>query len=324
MTDRGEIGGDPGKGGEDGRGDPEGELSGRRAPAPGITGSHSKGEEPKEEDGKHRDAAFAEQGEHGRKTSYQAKTAGGRRRDGVGVFFRHGRRSRTSSSEEMGTAAATDDMPGPGEGGPSSPASPLPANSPIDADMQALRDGSPRAFAAFHRAHSPRLYAYLVRLTRDRALADDLFQESWLRLARALPGLLADDGRGNTPDLRAFVFAIARNAFLDARRADRRRPTIPLDDDTTDAGPRDDAPSLEAVLADRQTLGYLEEVLGTLPETAREILHLVAFEGMTPQEAAPVLGLTPEATRKRLERARGALAEALTARLRQTCAPLEF
>jgi RNA polymerase sigma-70 factor (ECF subfamily) len=203
------------------------------------------------------------------------------------------------------------------------------------ASLDDLRDGSPRAFAAFHRAHSPRLYAYLVRLTRDRALADDLFQESWLRLARALPGLLADvqhgpdfagsrDGAPRAPDLRAFIFAIARNAFLDARRADRRRPTLPLDDDSTDAGPRDDGPSLETLLADRQTLGYLEEVLGTLPDAAREILHLVAFEGMTPQEAAPVLGLTPEATRKRLERARGALAEALTARLRQTRAPQEF
>jgi len=232
----------------------------------------------------------------------------------------------------MGTGGTTDDSArGPDGGSRDSARGPdlggsrdLQPLSPASL-LDDLREGSPRAFAAFHRAHSPRLFAYLVRLTRDRPLAEDLFQESWLRLARALPGLLADGGPGSTaPDLRAFVFAIARNAFLDARRADRRRPTLPLDDETTDGAPRDDAPSLETVLADRQTLGYLEEVLGALPDAAREILHLIAFEGMTPQEAAPVLGLTAEATRKRLERARAALAEALTARLRQTRAPQEL
>jgi RNA polymerase sigma-70 factor (ECF subfamily) len=55
----------------------------------------------------------------------------------------------------------------------------------------------------------------------------------------------------------------------------------------------------------------VERALAALPPTQREVLLLVAFEGLTPSEAADVCGTTPEAMRQRLARARSALAEAI-------------
>jgi RNA polymerase sigma-70 factor (ECF subfamily) len=170
--------------------------------------------------------------------------------------------------------------------------------------VSALRDGDTRAFDALYDAYRPRLFGFLVRLTRRRDLAEDLLQETWLRLARSAPALEPDTRIG------AWLFTVARNLFVSYRR------WAVLDIDRLSElalfprlDPEAESP-LEAACASELERA-LERGLAALPLVDREVLLLSCVEQMPMAEAAAVLGIAPEAVRKRLSRARARLAELL-------------
>ena len=87
--------------------------------------------------------------------------------------------------------------------------------------FSALRTGDREAFRALYEALSPPVYTVLLRLVGDRQSAEDLLQETFLRLYRQPPG----------PEVarpRAWVFQVARNLAVDHLRA--HRDALPLED----------------------------------------------------------------------------------------------
>jgi RNA polymerase sigma factor (sigma-70 family) len=165
--------------------------------------------------------------------------------------------------------------------------------------IDALRAGSRDAFSKIYAAERERLYGFLVRLCRDRHLAADLFQNTWLKLARNARSLREDT------DVRAWLFTVARNEFRSHRRAqaldlsrflavDRERASF-----SETAASSETGPMLEA----------LEAALGKLGDADRELLLLVAVDGLELRQAARVLGISYEALRQRLARARQRLTE---------------
>lgn len=173
---------------------------------------------------------------------------------------------------------------------------------PSDRELVAgLRRGDPGSFDQAYARHRPALYAFLVRLSRRRDLAQDLLQETWLRLARHATELDPD-----TP-LRAWLFTVARNLFASHRRwavldADRLRELGLL--------PKKLGPSPFEHAAATQAEARLERALAELPVPHREAVLLVA-SGIEPAEAARIVGIQPDAFRQRLARARGNLRERL-------------
>jgi RNA polymerase sigma-70 factor (ECF subfamily) len=169
-----------------------------------------------------------------------------------------------------------------------------------------LQNGEAAAFEAVYEAFRPRLFAFLVRLSRRRDVAEDLLEETWLRLV-ARAGDLTDDTR-----LGPWLFTVARNLHSSWRRAralEAERVAV-----LTPSWPepeRGESP-FEAA-ARSETERRLETALARLPQRDREVLLLVAVEGLTPAAAATVCGLTPEALRKRLQRARERLAAEMDA-----------
>ena len=167
-----------------------------------------------------------------------------------------------------------------------------------------LKAGDAAAFEAIYEAYRPRLYSFLVRLSRRRDVAEDLLEETWLRLVKRAGELRDDSCVG------AWLFTVARHLFLswcrhralDDWRLSELTPSWP----TPAAG---ETP-FEAV-ARSQTERRLETALAQLATQDRELLLLVSVEGFTPSEAASALGLAPEALRKRLQRARERLADAM-------------
>lgn len=167
-----------------------------------------------------------------------------------------------------------------------------------------LRAGDAAAFAAVYERHASTIFRFLVRLCGRRELAEDLFQETWLRLARHARGLRPDT------EVRAWLYAVARNlarsharfALADAAGVAALARWWYLDG-------RVAAPDETAVAAD--AAARLERALARLPLAGREVLLLVAGEGLAVDEAARVLGITPEAARQRLHRARAELARSL-------------
>jgi RNA polymerase sigma-70 factor (ECF subfamily) len=168
-----------------------------------------------------------------------------------------------------------------------------------------LKAGDAAAFEAVYEAYRPRLFSFLARLCRRRDVAEDLLEETWLRLvARAAE--LTDDTR-----LAPWLFTVARNLHASYRRhraLDEARVF-----DLAPPWPLAPAESPFEAAARRETERRLERALARLPLRDREVLLLVGGEDLSPAEAAAVLELTPEAARKRLQRARERLQDEMSA-----------
>jgi RNA polymerase sigma-70 factor, ECF subfamily len=169
-----------------------------------------------------------------------------------------------------------------------------------DADLvDRLRAGDVGAFREAYARHAGPIFRYLARMTNERAVAEDLFQETWVAFARNVSRLEVGS------ELAPLLFTIARNKFLNWRRwslldlsrlVDLRHDPEPTAADASDTS---------------EVLAAIDAALRELPLASREVLLLVAVEGLEPTQAAAVLGLRPDAARQRLARARAQLAELL-------------
>jgi RNA polymerase sigma-70 factor (ECF subfamily) len=176
-----------------------------------------------------------------------------------------------------------------------------PSEKPL---VDALRRGDATAFDAVYARYRARVLGFLLRLTRRREVAEDLFQETWMKLARSAPRLEEDT------DLAAWLFTVARNAWVSHRRwsvLDVSRLVALGDDDATPAA----APDPDARADAARRLARLERALAALPAGSREVLLLVGVEGFDQEQAARILGVGYDALRQRLSRARAQLAERL-------------
>lgn len=172
--------------------------------------------------------------------------------------------------------------------------------------VDGLRRGDGAAFDAVFGAYRRRVFAYLVRMTRRRDVAEDLLQETFLRLAQHARTLLPETRPG------AWLFTVAHRLFVSWTRAQAVRAQLAGDlPETERAAPGDPTRSPFEALADSQSQLALERAFAGLAPAYREVALLVGVEGMTPGEVAQILGQTPEAVRQRLARARKELAGAL-------------
>jgi RNA polymerase sigma factor (sigma-70 family) len=176
-----------------------------------------------------------------------------------------------------------------------------------------LKRGDPAALDAVYARHRARLYSFLVRLCRRRELAEDLLQETWVRLASHAPRLRDDT------QLAAWLFTVARNLYRSHRRWSmaslESRGWFSRESFTT----AEHATPFEHASAG-ELEARLERALAALPLAYREVLLLVAVERLEPAAAASVLGLRPDALRQRLARGRAMLVKQLE-RLERTTAP---
>ncbi|MFZ5892662.1 MAG: RNA polymerase sigma factor [Myxococcota bacterium] len=173
-------------------------------------------------------------------------------------------------------------------------------HSSDDELLARLKRGDRHALGLIYSRHAARVFAFLSRLSGDRQIAEDLFQETWLKLAQAASEL------SSASDLRAWLFTVGRNAFFSQARKLARVSAL-------DAEPEPPALDLEpdAALSSNRELVRLERALARLSVIDREVLLLVGVEAMSHEDAARVLMLEPPAFRKRLSRARARLAALL-------------
>jgi RNA polymerase sigma-70 factor (ECF subfamily) len=169
--------------------------------------------------------------------------------------------------------------------------------------LDGLRRGDAASFDAVFAAYRRRLYGYLVRMTRRRDVAEDLLQETFLRLAQHAKRL-TDDTR-----LGAWLFTVAHRLFVSWGRAQGVRAMLAAEVPLRDPAGDERSP-LEAIAAS-QAQAALERAFAELAPPYREVALLVGVEGMQPAEVAQILGQKPEAVRQRLARARTQLAGAL-------------
>lgn len=168
--------------------------------------------------------------------------------------------------------------------------------------LDGIRAGEEAAFDAVYAEFNARLFNFLARLTGSRDVAEELLEETWLRFVRHGERLESDTRIG------AWLFAVARNLYVShcRTRAIESRVVGGLS-----LWPERSSETPFETTARNEVERRLEEALAALPAILREALLLTAMEGMQPSEAAAVCGITAEAMRQRVRRARSALAERL-------------
>ena len=170
-----------------------------------------------------------------------------------------------------------------------------------------LRACDADAFDEVYDTYRARVFAFLLRMSRSRTVAEDLLDETWLRLVRHAPKLVPDTRVG------PWLFTVARNLYWNHRRdALVEESFVPELLTLWPSPPPWPSPFDLAVAGELER--RIERALSTLSPELREVVLLVGHEGLTPTEAAAVCGISPEAGRQRLSRARAILAE----RLRET------
>lgn len=159
--------------------------------------------------------------------------------------------------------------------------------------------GDRRAFAVFAARHGDFLYATAVRMMRESFDAQDVVQETLLRVWQKA-GLWRPDGGAS---VRTWMYRIAYNVCIDSLR--RRKPQVTLPE-TLAAGNRTD----EATL-DRERHAIVDRALKTLPERQRAVLVLCHYQGLSNAEAAAVVGTSVKGVESLLIRARRAMRDLL-------------
>jgi RNA polymerase sigma-70 factor (ECF subfamily) len=152
--------------------------------------------------------------------------------------------------------------------------------------VERLKAGDTAAFDALFEKHRNGLLAYVAGLTRDRHLAEDIVQESFVRMARQAARLRPEQGAGG------WLYRVARNQAIDAIRRRRFETTEPEGSD--DAAPARETQDPSAVtpadaLAAREREAEVRALLDALPAGERDVLLLRFFGDMTFREAAGVL-----------------------------------
>jgi RNA polymerase sigma-70 factor (ECF subfamily) len=151
------------------------------------------------------------------------------------------------------------------------------------------------SFRRFYERNAPALRSYLRFSCRDRALADDLLQDSFLRMLRIeLPDL-------EEPELKSYLYKTARSVMVDHFRKtvrDRRLTAKMAADET----PVTDAPELPL---------DMQRALGELRERDQQLLWLAYVEGMSHREIAGVIEVNEKSVRVLLLRARERMGKVL-------------
>lgn len=181
---------------------------------------------------------------------------------------------------------------------------PAAANAPTPAELEAVRRREPVAMERFFAAYYDRVFGYLLRLVGERTLAEDLTQEVFLRLHRAIDRL--DPARDPSP----WVFTVAANLLRDYwRSAEHRRrgQRLALDAvDRTDNVAGDDA--LDQ-LGQAESEECLRRMLAQLAERDRQLVLLRSYGDLDSEALSGVFGISREAVRQRFSRALKRLGE---------------
>jgi RNA polymerase sigma-70 factor (ECF subfamily) len=176
--------------------------------------------------------------------------------------------------------------------------------------MLRYQAGDAGAFEVLLRRHRAPVFAFLHRLVGEQARAEDLLQETWLKVVATAPRW---EQRAR---FRTWLYAIARNLAVDEARRMVHRRARSLDDPTGDPSPAADALAADGPGPDREAESALvrpklEAALASLPEEQREVFVLREYAGVPFQEIGDITGVPVNTVKSRMRYALEGLRRAL-------------
>jgi RNA polymerase sigma-70 factor (ECF subfamily) len=174
--------------------------------------------------------------------------------------------------------------------------------------LLAHRDHADRlAFTELVRRYERELYSYLRRYLGDASMAEDAFQSTFLQVH--LKSDQFEEGR----KFRPWLYTIATNQAIDAQRRNKRHRSVSLDRNTKHQG-SDDLGSLMDLLVSKEPTPdarvdasqqgeWIRAAVEALPESLREAVNLVYYQGLKYREAADILNIPVGTVKSRLHSA---------------------
>ena len=179
-------------------------------------------------------------------------------------------------------------------------------NSPVF--MRALLGGPPAANRAFRRlveATQPQLTRYIGRYFRDGEQVQDVLQETYMAVHRALPRF---EGKSK---LTTWVYSLAYHKICNRLSEKYRAGYADGDLETPGLEPESDDPLVDEVLHQARMVQWVKEVAEDIPVLYRDAYRLRDMDGLSGEEAADALGISTTLIRVRLHRARCMIVERL-------------
>ncbi|HMK39730.1 MAG TPA: sigma-70 family RNA polymerase sigma factor [Bacteroidota bacterium] len=182
--------------------------------------------------------------------------------------------------------------------------------------IEAARGGDGRAFGELVRRYEQTVYRYAFKLCRDREKAEETYQDTFINVYRKLGSF---DGRSL---FSTWLYAIVTNSCLMRHRRRKIREieqsldaleTPETSDDgkfTHEISRWEETPA--DILLDRELRAEVEKAIGKLPARYRIVFTLRDMEGKSTEETAKIVGISNEAAKSRLRRARAFLRDQLT------------
>jgi len=177
-------------------------------------------------------------------------------------------------------------------------------------DNELLRrylDGEAGAFAALLGRYQQSLYGFLVRFTGNGALAEDVFQDTFLQVYRSASTV--DHAR----PFRPWLFTVAANKARDALRRQKRHTAASLDAPVASANQdsqgsyvdliKSEVPSPDEISMNLETRQAVQSIVEQLPDNAREVLSLSYFQELPHKEIAEILALPLGTVKSRMHKA---------------------
>ena len=156
--------------------------------------------------------------------------------------------------------------------------------------VAAYAKGNNEAFDALLSRHQSYIFTYIQRLIKDVDLANDIFQETFVKaIMNIRQGRYTGDGK-----FQAWLSRIAHNLIIDFFRQEKNTPTVSTDNDEVNVLNRKDLSegTIEDAIIDDQILDDVARLVSTLPDDQRRVVEMRYYENMSFKEIAERSGVS--------------------------------
>ena len=160
-------------------------------------------------------------------------------------------------------------------------------------DEQLVRkyiDGNNKAFDTLLHRHKSRLYSYIIRIVKNKDLAEDKFQETFVKIIMTLrQGRYIESGKFS-----AWLSRIAHNLIIDHFRQEKAENNMSSDDEDTNLLNRRDLceENIEDIMVNDQIKADVRRIIDALPDPQKEVLVMRYYNDMSFKEIAETTGVS--------------------------------
>lgn len=156
--------------------------------------------------------------------------------------------------------------------------------------VAAYFDGNNEAFDTLLYRHKDRIFTYILRLVKDKDVADDIFQETFVKAIMIIKqGRYTESGKFS-----AWITRIAHNLIIDFYRQEKSDNTISADNSDVDLLNRRELTedTIEDLIVDRQISDDVRRIMKSLPDAQRDVIEMRFYRDMSFKEIADVTGVS--------------------------------